>query len=197
MSAVFIAPIVEGKGEVEAVPKLLHRLHRQSLRQGVLLVNPAIRVKAVSFVNDENYFRRYVELASRKAQAQPRGNVMILLDCEDDCAGNLGPQLLARARKVHSQIPFTVVLAHREYETWFVAAAPSLRLVAGLPADLEAPPAPEAIRGAKEWLAARMPAGYDPPNHQPLFTEHFSLAQAAGVPCFARLQRKVEELFSQ
>ena len=43
MSAVFIAPIVEGKGEVEAVPKLLHRLHRQSLRQGVLLVNPAMQ----------------------------------------------------------------------------------------------------------------------------------------------------------
>jgi hypothetical protein len=68
--------------------------------------------------------------------------------------------------------------------------------VGGLPADLEAPADPEAVRGAKEWLAARMPGGYDPPNHQPLFTEHFSFTQAAAVPSFARLQHKVQDLFS-
>ncbi|MBM3880421.1 MAG: DUF4276 family protein [Verrucomicrobia bacterium] len=196
MSAVFIAPIVEGKAEVEAVPKLLHRLCRHGRRPALLRVNPPIRVKAGSFLNDEDYFRRYVELASRKAQVHSRGNVLILLDCEDDCAGKLGPRLLAQARQVHAQIPFTVVLAHREYETWFLAAAPSLRSVGGLPEDLEAPADPEAIRGAKEWLAARMPTGYDPPNHQPLFSERFSLAQAAVVPSFARLQRKVQDLFS-
>lgn len=197
MSGCFIAPIVEGKGEVEAVPKLLQRLYQQSRPHGLLRVNPAIRIKAGSFLNDDDYFRRYIELAARKAQAQRQGNVLILLDCEDDCAGKLGPQLLARARKVHSQVPFTVILAHREYETWFLAAALSLRTVGGLPADLEAPPDPKAIRGAKEWLAARMPNGYDPPNHQPLFTEHFSFAQAAAVPSFARLQRKAQDLFSR
>ena len=195
MSGCFIAPIVEGKGKVEAVPKLLRRLFQQGRQHGVLVMNPAIRIKSGSFLNDEDYFRRYVELASRKAQSRPRGNVMILLDCEDNCAGELGPRLLARARNVHSQIPFTVILAHREYETWFLASAPSLRSVGGLPADLEAPAAPEAIRGAKEWLAARMPNGYDAPNHQPLFTEHFSFAQAAAVPSFARLQRKTQTLF--
>jgi len=197
MSTVFIAPIVEGRGEVEAVPKLLQRLFREGRQHGFLVVNPAVRIKPGSFLNDEDYFRRYIELAARKAQGYPRGNVLILLDCEDECAGKLGPQLLARARKVHSQVPFTVVLAHREYEPWFLAAAPSLRSVAGLPADLEAPADPEAIRGAKEWLAARMPNGYDPPNHQPLFTEHFSFAQAAAVPSFARLQRKAQTIFSQ
>ena len=119
MSACFIAPIVEGKGEVEAVPKLLQRLFRQARRHGFLVVNPAIRIKAGSFLNDEGYFRRYVELAS-----------------------------------------------------------------------------PEIIRGAKEWLAARLPNGYDAPNHQPLFTGHFSFAQAAAVPSFARLQRKTQALFS-
>jgi hypothetical protein len=104
--------------------------------------------------------------------------------------GQLGPQSLARACTVHSKIPFTVILAHREYETLFLAAALSLRSIGGLPPDLEAPPDPEAIRGAKEWLTARMPGGYDPPNHQPLFTAHFSLAQAAAEPSFARLQAK-------
>lgn len=197
MSGCFIAPIVEGKGEVEAVPKLLRRLFQHGRQHGFLVVNPPIRIKSGSFLNDEDYFRRYVELASRKAQGHFRGNVLILLDCEDNCAGKLGPQLLARARKVHSQVPFTVVLAHREYETWFLASAPSLRSVGGLPVDLDAPTDPEAIRGAKEWLATRMPNGYDAPDHQPLFTEHFSFAQAAAVPSFARLQRKAQNLFSR
>ena len=51
-------------------------------------------------------------------------------------------------------------------------------------------------RGAKQWLAARMPAGYDPLSHQPLFTEHFSFDLAGGVPSFARLQRKARTLFA-
>jgi len=196
MSPLFIAPIVEGKGEVEAVPKLLHRLYRQDPRPGVLVVNPAIRVNSGSFLNDDAYFRRYVELGARKAQAQPRGRVLILLDCEDDAPCRLGPALLERARRIRPETRFTVILAHREYETWFLAAAPSLRSRCGLPADLEAPANPEAIRGAKQWLAARMPAGYDPPNHQPLLTEHFSFDLAAGVSSFARLQRKARNLFA-
>ena len=101
MSGLFIAPIVEGKGEVEAVPRLLHRLHRHGGRQDSLRVNPPIRIKSGSFLHDAEYFRRYIELASRKAQAQVGGHVLILLDCEDDCAGELGPRLLARARQVH------------------------------------------------------------------------------------------------
>jgi hypothetical protein len=39
-----------------------------------------------------------------------------------------------------------------------------------------------------------LPNGYDPVNHQPLFTEHFSFALAAAVPSFARLQRKAQTL---
>jgi hypothetical protein len=145
MSACFIAPIVEGKGEVEAVPKLLQRFFREALRQDFLVVNPAIRIKAGSFLNDEGYFRRYIELASRKARGQPRGHVLILLDCEDACVGTLGPELLARARQIHADVPFTVVLARRENERWFLAAAASLRSVARLPADLNAPASPESI----------------------------------------------------
>ena len=191
MSAFFIAPIVEGKGEVEALPKLLHRLFRESRSEGFLAVNPAIRVKAGSFLNQEDYFGRHVELAARKAKAHPRGTVLVLLDCEDDCPAKVGPALLQRAQKVRSDVPIMIALAYREYETWFLAAARSLRSIGGLPADLEPPLNPERIRGAKEWLGARMTSGYDPIEHQPLFTEHFSLNQASAVSSFARFKRSL------
>ena len=197
MTSFFIAPIVEGKGEVEALPKLLHRLFRESRSDGYLAVNPAIRVKAASFMNQEDYFERHVELAARKAKAYPRGTVLVLLDCEDDCPAIVGPALLQRAQKVRSDVSFMVALAFREYETWFLAAARSLRSIGGLPGDLQPPKNPEGIRGAKEWLGARMAGGYDSIEHQPLFTEHFSFKQAAAVGSFARLRNKLHSFLTQ
>jgi len=64
----YIAPIVEGHGEVEAVPALLQRIAEMEAPDRLLEVNRPIRVKAGSFLNDQDYFKRYVTLASSKAQ---------------------------------------------------------------------------------------------------------------------------------
>jgi hypothetical protein len=95
---------------------------------------------------------------------------------------------------VHSDVRFLVALAYREYETWFLAAARSLRGVSGLPADLSPPLNPETIRDAKGWLDERMPHGYDPVRHQRLFTERFSFDEASRVPSFARLQARMPDI---
>lgn len=195
MKRYFIAPIAEGKGEVHALPRLLQRLYREVVPRGVIDVNPVIRVKAGSFLRDTEYFSRHVELAARKAKPHARSSVLILLDCEDDCPARVGPNLLRRAREVRSDVAITVALAHREYETWFLAAAESLRGKGGLPRDLEVPPNPEAIRGAKEWLGRLLPTGYHEVNHQALLTEHFSFEQAARIDSFKRLRLKLQSAF--
>jgi hypothetical protein len=97
---------------------------------------------------------------------------------------------------VRGDVPITVALAYREYETWFLAAAKSLRGVGGLPPDLEPPAVPESLRDAKGWLAARMPHGYNEPNDQPGFTSAFSFDEAAAIPSFARLWGKLHKLFA-
>jgi len=195
MKRFFIAPIVEGKGEVEAVPNLLQRVFKEAKGQGILQVNPALRVKAGSFLKPGDYFNRYVEFAARKAKSHPAGRVLIVLDCENHCPAQLGPALLARARQTRPHVPFLVALAYREYETWFLAAAKSLRGFAGLPEDLEAPPRSESIRGAKEWLRSHLPNGYDEVEHQPLFTEAFSFAEAHINDSFAHFRRALESFF--
>lgn len=195
MTEFLIAPIVEGYGEVHAVPVLLHRVLTELRGDAALRVNPALRVKPGSFNSDEAYFEKYVQLASRKVRPHPRGSVLILLDCEDDCPAKVGCTLAAWACAMNLHVPVTVALAHREYETWFLAAAASLRGVRGLPAGLDAPLAPESIRGAKEWLGDRMPHGYNAPNDQPAFTRVFSFEAAARVPSFARLRGKLRALF--
>ena len=186
----FIAPIVEGHGEVEALPALLYRLAAPlGLPSGLRVYNP-IRVKSGSFVNDNEYFNRHVQLAASRA-VEYHGFVLILLDCDDGCPAELGPRLLAHARAARSDAKFLVALAYREFETWFIAAAESFRGQFGLPVDLERPANFESIRDAKGWLGARMPNGYDPVVHQHLMAKALNLDQAQAARSFQRLAQRL------
>jgi hypothetical protein len=191
-----MAAIVEGHGEVEALPALLYRIAQSIAFTGVLRVNPPIRVKLGSFLNDESYFRKQVTLATAKA-AQMGGSVLILLDCEDDCPGTLGPALLKRAQAVRANVDVFVVLACREFETWFITAARSIRGLRGLPLDLEPPQAAEGIRNAKGWLGKQMNAAYDPIIHQLEFTRAFDLEQARANRSFDRFYRCIHRFLEE
>jgi hypothetical protein len=189
----FLAPIVEGHGEVEAVPILLHRIASAVEPNNPIRVNRPIRVKAGSFLNDAGYFEKYVTLASGKA-AQENGSVLMILDCEDQCPAHLGPRLLAQAQAVRLDANYFVVLASREYESWFLAAAASLSGINGLPNQLVSPANAEEIRDAKGWLGKQMTGRYDPITHQSEFTREFDLEQACANHSFARLYRFVSTI---
>ena len=77
-------------------------------------------------------------------------------------------------------MPCGVVLAHREYEAWFLAAIESLRGRRGVRIDAESHPNPENPRGAKEQLELRMHprASYVETADQPAFSAQFSLEVA-------------------
>ena len=191
----FFAPIVEGHGEVEALPALLHRIAEAAGYRGQLIVNTPWRVKSGSFLNDRNYFFKQVSLVADKAKGR-NGVVLVMLDSDDDrhCPATLGPDLLQRVLGIRADVPVLVSLAWREYETWFLTAARSLSGHAGLPASLEPPPTPDGIRGAKEWLGQRMSDQYDPITPQLDFTKLFDLEQARANRSFDRLYRRVEDL---
>jgi hypothetical protein len=191
----YIAPIVEGHGECEALPALLHRIANR-VSGGLLRVNAPLRVKAGSFLRDDDYFRQHVMLAAAKA-AQEGGSVLIVLDCEDQCPGKLGPDVLQRAKAVRADINVVVALAYREYETWFLTAARSLRGLHSLPPDLDPPKDPETIRDAKGWLSERMAHGYDPVVHQLAFSRQFDLDAARANASFERFYRRISELLKQ
>lgn len=189
----YVASIVEGHGEVDALPTLLRRISQAEAPGQQLDVNQPIRIKAGSYLNDGDYFRRYTLLAAAKA-SQSDGFVLILLDCDDDCPAQLGPKLLARAQGVRDDVSYLVVLAYREFESWFLAAARSLRGHRGLPVDLEPPQSPDDIRNAKGWLGDRMERPYDPVTHQIEFCRVFDLHQARSNPSFSRFYSRVAAL---
>jgi len=172
-----IASIVEGHGEVQALPILLRRLFEW--KPSASVVNPLqpIRVHRDRFLNKEDEFRKQLLLAAAKSGND--GWILIVLDADDDCPATLGPDIVRRAQKHVAHRKVSVVLASREYEAWFIAAASSLDGVRGfgLPpgeaADAEAP------RDAKGWMERRMSAGtYREVLDQPAFTAKFDLQQA-------------------
>ena len=89
------------------------------------------------------------------------------------------------------------MLAQREYEAWFLAAADSIAGRRGIQDDIAAPNDAEAIRDAKGWLTSRMPAGraYKETRDQPALTSLFDLSTARrGAPSFDKMWRTVTQL---
>lgn len=90
------------------------------------------------------------------------------------------------------------MLANKEYEAWFIAAAESLRGKRGLAADLTAAPNPENIRGAKEWLSDHMPRNrpYNPTLDQPALTSVFDMEAARRADSFDKCYREIVRLLT-
>lgn len=183
--------LVEGHGEYYAAPILVRRI-ADSL--GVPCVVRSVLRQPRSTIIKAGELERAVTLLGNKVGSG--GAVLVLIDGDDDPACTLGPELLARAQIARPDRRVGVVLAVREYEAWFLAAADSLRGRRGLPADLEAPSSPEAVRDAKGWLSAQMPRGYSPTADQPALTDLFDLEMARSSPSFAKLVRELTRLLA-
>jgi hypothetical protein len=192
-----IAIIVEGDGEIEAVPILLRRLADRCGYTGRVEVVNKLRIPASKLVK-QGELERAVDLSARKLDGH--GGIFVLLDCEDDCPAILGPMLSSRARSIRPDLPLALVLAYREYEAWFLGSASSLAGKRGLHSQLLDHPEPESPRGCKEWLTAQMPLGnaYQATEDQPALTATFDLDRArSACRSFEKCWREIESLFSK
>lgn len=183
--------IVEGDGEVYSLPILLRRVVSRLDPQCQLVVLNPFRVPRGQLVKVEGV-QRAVEFMARKVGGD--GRILIMLDADDDLPCELGPQLLVRARDCRPDRDISVVVATREYEAWFLAAAESLRGERGLAADLTSPAHPEIIRDAKGWLSERMPSRYSETLDQPALSAVFDLDMARRADSFDKLFREVGRL---
>ena len=106
--------------------------------------------------------------------------MVILFDGEDDCPKELAERVREWAHAAAGGTPCDVVVAHREYETWFLAAVESLRGRYGIRADAAAPPNPESRRDAKGALEEFMPAdrAYSETGDQPAMSAVFDMGLA-------------------
>lgn len=188
-----LSPIVEGHGEVGAVPILIRRIGAELNPPVVPNISRPVRAPRGTLLRPGE-LERFVMLAS--ATVTDSGGVLVMLDADDDCPAELGPKVLQRARGATS-LPVGVVLPMREFEGWFLGSASSLAGLSGLPEDLAEPHDPEGVRDAKGWLSDRIEGStrYSPTVDQPALTAQFDLRTARdNCASFDKLWREVERL---
>ena len=109
------------------------------------------RVPWGTLVNVDGELERYAAMAIR--DGGPSAKLVVVLDADDRCPAELGPQLLQRIHTRFPNNPASVNVADREYESWFIASSESIAQFVDSRLSFEVPSNIEATRGAKAWLA--------------------------------------------
>jgi hypothetical protein len=190
-----IYPIVEGQGEVAALPVLLRRLMHEYAQCYEIQVGAPVRRKSSEFFREDT-----IKKAVRLTTMQPDcSGVLIVFDGEDGCPVEWGAKVQAWAQSVAGSVPCKTVVVYREYETWFLAAIESLRGNSGISKDAVAPENPESKRNAKGEIDRLMPFGlaYSSTVHQEKFSAAFNLSVAhQRSRSFRKLVKAVGELLT-
>lgn len=156
--------IVEGHGEVDAVPNLCARILNHLERWSWSVDQRPIKQPRSWLVDERSPGPRRVcheerlAAAVELAKSRPAEAILVLCDADNDCPPewNRTAIELSAARKWP---PVAAVMAVREYESWLLANETESALRSVDVAD------PEKVRGAKEKLAALHPR-YLPTTHQ-------------------------------
>jgi len=185
-----VACVVEGHGEVQALPVLVRRLALAARPDARVIVPRPFRLPRGRFKAKGDLERAVAVVAQRV----DRGGVLVLADADDDCPVELADELRGRlAGRV--SCPVAVVLAVREYGAWFLASMSSLRNHPDVSSDAQDTDAPEQVRDAKGELSRRLSVPkYSETRHQPAFSQHMDLDQASTCRSFRKLRAEVERL---
>ncbi|KYF59405.1 hypothetical protein BE08_25170 [Sorangium cellulosum] len=128
---------------------------------------------------------------------------LLLRDEDDGCPATAGPETAAWVAAASLPFPAAVVLAHREFEAWFL---PCIHLMAGreirpgvrIAEGTTCPENPEMIRDVKGWLSKRFPSGkaYKPTLDQLRLTQwiDFGVLRASHARSFRTLENALRFL---
>ncbi len=157
-----IVPLVEGVGEVHAVPLLLRRLLQEEFARYDWQVAKPKCAHGCGNLLAAGGLERFIQYAQSGGAA-----VLVLVDGDsvealppgqrpaEDCAPGLAQLLAQRAAVIQPQVPVVIVVATWEYEAWFLASIETME-IAGLNryqaemADTRSP---------KGWIERHLPPG--------------------------------------
>jgi hypothetical protein len=163
--------IVEGDGDQVAAGILIERIARRVRPDLHTKVGNPWKLPKTKITGDDHALRHALDVLAKPIKRTP-GGILVIWDADDDCPFRDGPAQFRRIQALRTDIPIGVVIAKREYEAWFLAAASSLAGHGSLLATLADHPQPESPRDAKGWLSDQMPPGrrYREREHQPLLS---------------------------
>ena len=197
---------VEGHGDTEAALNLVSRLWLNLGLETIYWAQPC-RGKNL---HQERGVEKVCALVRSKGDCVA---LLILRDEDDLCPRDAAPAMAEWLRNQKLTFPSAAVLAHREFEAFFL---PCISRMAGrkmrdangserdgILADTRFAGNPEAIRGVKEWLSDHMAKGrrYKPTLDQLPLTRliDFDTLRTATepLPCFGSLERALRFLHKE
>jgi len=198
MTISLLWPIVEGFGELEAVPALLRRMTGELFDRYDVIIGKPFRLPRTKMDNDFELRRMVLAADTKIKQSGREGAIIILFDADDDLCCEIGPRIRSKAESFGVVSAVRVIVANREYESWFLAAIRSLSGYRRVRDDAEPPEAPESARDAKGCLQGKYMAEnatYSPTIDQAPLTLRMNLHDARnGSPSFDKLCRDIEGL---
>lgn len=160
-----IVALVEGPGDVSAVPVLLRKLLKQD---AIYDWQPGDMMKVGEL---PRLRKRLADLAGALRNKMQEGGchgalVLLDLDDADNCPVTEARKLALEFSAFGLPYPVAIVFARREFEEWLVASLPSIAPATPLlPDDLHRDYPPEEKRNVKGWLEQHFPSYRpDPPK---------------------------------
>lgn len=171
-----IKPIVEGHGEVPALPLLLRRIAAECfgiwnvpiLQPGRYPANRLVRKENGSWAPGPDFTK-----AGQHARNEGATCILALLDLDDDCPKEVHDSLIPTLANATGMDPSCLIFAKCEYEAWFLASAETLEdNVLPYPGD------PEGVRNAKGALEhhLQLEFPYDERTDQPRYSKNLNFA---------------------
>jgi hypothetical protein len=198
-----VVVIVEGHGEDGAIRTLLEKIWYEHLGGDYIEVIPWRGKQGRLLLPEGKGLRPVVKAAAIKLHATERTDfrrlLLIMIDTEghkENCPRTIAPELVKWAREERSDAATEIacVLPNVMFETWFAAAAESLRGRNDLPADLPKPEDPERDGLGKSWVKKYLPRKYKETVDQPRFVGHMSLTECwASSRSFRKLVKELEQ----
>lgn len=187
-----IISIVEGLGDIKAVPALLTRI-LQNEGQWSWYAGKAHQAHNLHTL--KKGLERFLRHAANEKNCAA---ILILLDLDDGCPKKEAESLALEIQTFNLPQPVAIAFAHREYEAWFLASLPTIAGHYGLPSDVLYEGDVESKRDAKGWFKQRMLGRkYNPLIHQKKFTSLIDLELAyENSRSFRRLYHAIEQLLA-
>ncbi|MBN1317035.1 MAG: DUF4276 family protein [Anaerolineales bacterium] len=201
-----LVPIIEGDGEVSALPLLLRRLFLEVYQvYDVRIVRPK-NAHGCGNLTATDQIERFVTYALLEPECD---GVLVLIDndaarglvernfLDDDCAPAFAHYLAERVRAIHPTKPVAIVVARWEYEAWFLASLETVGAIVDLPEGTLYEGEVESERSAKGWIGRRLPPGrrYSETRDQARMTAYLDLESASRRSrSFRRLRHALEQL---
>ena len=171
-----IKPIVEGHGEVEALPLLLRRIAGEFfgiwdppiLKPGRYAASQMLRREDGAWVPGPGFAK-----AAGHARYEGATALLVLLDADDFCAKTVSDSLCPLFKDASGFEMASIVFAVREYKAWFLASAETLQ--EGADCYPDDPERPRDAKGALEDHL-QLASPYNAITDQPAFSAKINLS---------------------